>query len=142
MASNASKSPEHYREFHFKPSFGFYQRKNFHTGMLIWPQLGYKGIRRSGAFWELNFGPGYLHTFYNAPVYEQLEDGSFSEKKAEGDFHIIAGGDLSVGWDFTRKRDIPFAVFLAGGFYGRSPHNRNWARHKFLKLGFSYVIRK
>ena len=142
LVSNAKNVPTHYRELHFKPSIGVYQRKDYHTGMLIWTQLGYKAIRRSGLFWEFNAGPGYLHTFYNATVYVQNEDGSFSEKKIAGDAHLIAGGDLALGWDFTRKTNVPIALFLSGGFYGRYPHNKNWARHKFLKLGFSYVFTK
>ena len=142
IASNAGKSSNHYREFHFKPTFGFYKRENYHTGMIIWTQLGFKGIRRSGAFWEINAGPGYLHTFYNAPVFAQNPDGSFSEQKVEGDFHAMVGGDLSIGWDFARSTEIPISVFVGGGFYGRFPHNSNWARHKFMKIGFSYVFRR
>ncbi|MCP4125073.1 MAG: hypothetical protein GY751_25340 [Bacteroidetes bacterium] len=142
IVSNAKNNPKHYRQLSFKPSLGFYQRKDYHTGMLIWTQIGYKAVRRSGFLWELNAGPGYLHTFYNAPVYFQNDDGSFSEKKVVGDAHAILGGELMIGWDFYRNVGVPVEIFVSGGFYGRYPHNTNWARHKFLKIGAAFVLGK
>lgn len=140
IASNARNNPVHYRQFSFKPSLGFYQRKDFHTGILLWAQIGYKAIRRSGYFWEISAGPGYLQTIYNAPVYAQAEDGSFYRRRPVGEPHVVAGGELAAGWDFYRKRDFPFQVFISGGFYARYPNNQHWARHKFIKIGISYVF--
>lgn len=141
VASNARKSPKTYRQLSFKPSLGFYNRRDYHTGVLFWTQLGMKTIRPSGFFWELHGGPGYLHTFYNAPVYVQNDDGTFSQKKLVGEPNLMAGGELGIGWDLAWSAGVPVAVFMSGGMYGQFPYNEQWARHKFIKIGFSYVLK-
>lgn len=142
VISNRSKDPRVYRQLSFKPSVGFYKRKDYHTGFLVWSQIGYKVIRPAGLYLEVTAGPGYLHTFYNAPVYVQEADGSFTEKGVDGDAHVIVGGELALGWDFYRNSNLPIGAFASGGLYGRYPHNSDWVRHKFLKFGLLYTFTK
>ena len=142
LVSNIKSNPKHLRQLTLKPVIGFYNRKDYHTGVMLWTQVGFKTIRRSGFFWSVNAGPGYLHTFYNAPVYEQQDDGSFSQKKFVGEPNAILGGEIDLGWDFMKKREVPLSFFIGGGFWGEYPSNDQWTRHKFTKLGISYVIAK
>lgn len=132
------------RELYLKPFAGFYKREDYHTALMIGTELTYRATSPSTFFWDVNAGAGYMHLFYNAPVYVyDPKSNSFSEKKFQGYSNVVAKGSINFGLDFSKKEGaIPIGFYLGAGMLFRYPNNTEWVRHPYLQLGSMFTIKK
>jgi hypothetical protein len=130
------------RDFYLKPFLGFYKREDYHTAVMVGTDLTFRSTGAGGFFWDANIGAGYMHLFFNAPVYV-FENGTFEEKKFQGYANVIAKGSVNFGWDFGKANDgLPIGVYTGAGFFFRYPNNSNWVRSPYLQLGIMYTLKK
>ncbi|MCO5248380.1 MAG: hypothetical protein M9887_05470 [Chitinophagales bacterium] len=132
------------REFYIKPFAGFYKREDYHTAVMIGTDLTYRATYPAGVFWDFNVGTGYMHLFYNTPVYEyNASNNSFKEKKLQGYSNVVVKGAIDFGYDFSKNNArVPLGVYAGMGLFFRYPNNDNWVRHPYGQLGLIYTIRK
>lgn len=130
------------RDFYLKPFLGFYKREDYHTAVMVGTDLTFRSTGAGGFFWDANIGAGYMHLFFNAPVYV-FENGTFEEKKFQGYANVIAKGSVNFGWDFGKANGgLPIGVYTGAGFFFRYPNNSNWVRSPYLQLGIMYTLKK
>lgn len=130
------------REFYLKPFLGFYKRQDYHTATMIGTDITYRATYPSGVFWDFNAGAGYMHLFYNTPVYE-YDNGSFTKKKFQGYANVVVKGAINFGMDFSKNNDrLPLGVYAGAGLFFRYPNNSYWVKHPYVQLGVIYTIRK
>lgn len=130
------------REFYLKPFLGFYKREDYHTAVMLGSDLTYRATYPSGIFWDANFGAGYMHLFYNTPVYE-YKNGSFKEKKLVGYANVVVKGAINIGFDLSKNNEkVPLGFYAGAGFFFRYPNNDYWVKHPYLQFGAMYTIRK
>lgn len=130
------------RELYLKPFLGFYKREDYHTAVMLGTEITYRATYPSGIFWDANIGGGYMHLFYNTPVYE-YQNGSFKEKKLQGYANVVMKGSLNIGVDLSKKNDrIPLGMYIGGGLFYRYPNNDYWVKHPYFQLGVMYTFKK
>lgn len=130
------------REFYLKPFLGFYKREDYHTAVMLGTELTYRATYPAGLFWDANIGGGYMHLFYNTPVYV-YDNGSFKQKKFQGYANVVLKGSINVGVDLSKNNDrIPLGIYVGGGMFFRYPNNDSWVKHPYLQLGAIYTIKK
>lgn len=130
------------REIYLKPFVGFYKREDYHTALMLGSDITYRATYPSGIFWDMNVGAGYMHLFYNAPVYV-YDNGSFTQKKFQGYANVVVKGAINLGVDLSKKNEnIPLGFYVGGGMFFRYPNNDYWVKHPYLQLGLMYVIKK
>ncbi len=130
------------REFYVKPFLGFYKREDYHTAVMLGSDITYRGTYPSGIFWDANIGAGYMHLFYNTPVYV-YENGVFTEKKFQGYANVVVKGAINLGYDFSKNNEkLPLGMYVGGGMFFRYPNNDHWVKHPYMQLGLMYTIRK
>lgn len=130
------------REFYVQPFVGFYKREDYHTALMLGTDLTYRATYPSGIFWDANIGTGYMHLFYNTPVYV-YENGSFTQKKFQGYPNVVIKGALNLGVDLSKNHEkVPLGIYVGGGMFFRYPNNHSWVKHPYLQLGVMYTIRK
>lgn len=130
------------REFYVKPFLGFYKREDYHTAVMLGTDLTYRATYPSGIFWDANIGAGYMHLFYNTPVYV-YENGNFTQKKFQGYANVVIKGAINLGIDLSKNNEkLPLGIYVGGGMFYRFPNNDHWVKHPYLQLGLMYTIRK
>ncbi|HUH74017.1 MAG TPA: hypothetical protein VLZ75_06370 [Chitinophagales bacterium] len=130
------------REFYVKPFLGFYKREDYHTALMLGTDLTYRATYPSGIFWDANAGAGYMHLFYNTPVYK-YENGTFTQKKFQGYANVVIKGAINLGFDLSKNNEkLPLGFFVGGGMFFRYPNNHSFVMHPYLQLGAMYTIRK
>lgn len=130
------------REFYVKPFLGFYKREDYHTAVMLGTDLTYRATYPSGIFWDANIGAGYMHLFYNTPVYV-YDNGSFTRKRFQGYANVVIKGSINLGIDLSKNNEnLPLGVYVGGGMFYRYPNNDYWVKHPYLQLGLMYTIRK
>jgi hypothetical protein len=138
-SNKISKSVE--TDICLKPGFSFFLRKNYYNAIVLSAALSWRTTFSKGFFFELVATPGYMHKMYNADVYE-YSNGTF-EKKRASDPNLYLGGDLNVGYDFSKKKEDNGLGIIAGlGFFWRYPNNTQFVRHQYLKFGLTYTLRQ
>lgn len=132
------------RELYLKPFAGFYKREDYHTALMLGTELTYRATSPSSFFWDVNAGAGYMHLFYNAPVFVyDPKNQTFDEKKFQGYSNIVAKGSINFGFDFSKKEGaIPLGFYLGAGMFFRYPNNTEWVRHPYLQLGTMFTFKK
>lgn len=129
------------REFYLKPFLGFYKREDYHTAVMLGTDITYRATYPSGIFWDANIGAGYMHLFYNTPVYV-YENGSFEQKKFQGYANVVAKGSLNIGIDLSKNNErVPLGIYVGGGMFFRYPNNDSWVKHPYLQLGVIYTLK-
>lgn len=130
------------REFYVKPFLGFYKREDYHTALMLGTDLTYRATYPSGIFWDMNVGAGYMHLFYNTPVYK-YDNGTFTQKKLQGYSNVVIKGAVNIGFDVSKNNErIPLGIYVGGGMFSRYPNNHSFVYHPYVQLGVMYTIRK
>lgn len=129
------------RDLYLKPFLGFYKREDYHTALMLGTEFTFRATSPGGFFWDANVGAGYMHLFFNAPVYV-YENGSFEEKKLQGYANVIAKGSVNFGYDLSKSGKLPLGIYTGLGFMFRYPNNSIWVRSPYFQLGAMYTLKK
>ncbi len=131
------------RQMFLKPFFNFYIRQHYQTGVGLGADLSYRSTSAKGLFWDVAIGGGYLHTFYNDPVYEQVNDSTFKQIRFQGNPNVMIRGNLHVGYDCSKKyQGIPVAFFIGGGTFLRYPQAHAWVIRQYIDAGVNIILSK
>jgi len=140
---NAYSTSYKERQMLLKPYFNFYIRKHYQTGVGLGADLSYRSTGAKGLFWDIGIGGGYLHTFYNDPVYEQVNDSTFKQIRFQGNPNVMIRGNVHIGYDCSKKyQGIPVAFFIGGGTFLRYPQAHSWVIRQYLDAGVNIMLSK
>ena len=120
---------------------GFYSHKRSHTALFTDVKFGVRGTTRSGLYLDVFAGIGYFHTWVNGDVYVQDGDGVALRGLSAGRPHVMPNGSFGLGWDFSRKTELPLSVFVSLAPFSEYPFNTKSAMHAALLVGATWRFR-
>jgi len=102
-------------------NLGLYYHKRIHYGIFLSSEFGYRYQSPIGIDLEALVGLGYLHTFWASKTYQRNDDGTYAEKKTFGRPHIAPSASIGLAYDFSRKADVPIALFTKYQLFVETP---------------------
>ncbi len=122
---------------HWNTDLGAYWHKWNNTSVFLKTTMGSR-FSIGSFFTDINLGVGYMHTWAAGEMYEK--DGNGGAKKAtnRGHAHFITNTSLLMGWDGSRKHNLPWMIYIGPEVYLQSSFNHIFLPHMAAKVGFTY----
>ncbi len=93
-------------------------------------------------FIDLNLGAGYMHSFPAGKIYTRSEYGGVEKAFNWGHPHFMPTFSVLLGYDGTRKNDLPFTIHAGVETYLQSSFNHIFLPHAAAKVGITYQFGK
>jgi hypothetical protein len=93
-------------------------------------------------FIDFNLGAGYMHSFPAGKIYRMSDDGGIEEAPNFGTSHFKPSFSALIGWDGTRKNNLPLTVHIGAEAYFQSNFNHIFLPHVAAKIGMTYKFKK
>jgi len=126
---------------HWDTDIGGYWHRWNNTALFLKSSLGTR-FPISTLFVDLNLGAGYMHSFPAGIIYKKSEDGGLEKAVNWGHSHFMPTFSVLLGYDGTRKHDLPFTIHIGVETYFQSSFNHIFLPHGAAKLGITYKFRK
>ena len=89
-------------------------------------------------FTDLNIGIGYLHAWADGDIYQHTEAGGVENVSNWGHPHFMPNASILIGWDGSRRNNLPWTVHLGPEIYLQSSFNHQFLPHVAVKMGITY----
>lgn len=122
---------------HWDIDLGGYWHLWNNTAVFLKSSIGAR-IPVGSAFADLNLGVGYLHSFAGGTLYQRSSEGGVEKAVNWGHPHFMPNASLLIGWDGTRKHDLPWTIHIGPEVYLQSSFNHTFLPHIAAKVGFTY----
>ena len=96
----------------------------------------------SSLFVDLNMGAGYMHSFPAGKIYRRSEDGGVEKAPNLGHAHFMPAFSVLLGWDGSRKANLPLSIHIGAEAYLQSAVNHTFIPHTAAKVGITYKFKK
>jgi len=126
---------------HWDSELGGYLHRWNNNALFLKSSIGARWPINS-LFVDLNLGAGYMHSFAAGIVYEESSEGGIEKAANWGHAHFMPTTSFLLGWDGTRKMDLPWSFHLGVEVYLQSSFNHIFLPHVAAKVGFTYKLRK
>ncbi len=122
-------------------NIGSYLHVRNHAALFINTEFGYRITARSGYYFEVLAGAGYMHTWLDGTVYEIGDDGLVYEIADPGRPAFMPSVTVGLfGWDFSKKNLGNFRTFIRLQAFGQYPYNTVMLPHLALQAGVTYYF--
>jgi hypothetical protein len=107
------------------------------AGILMGNSLRKTG--KSGLYFEHGLNYGYLGSYYDFDLYRTNTDQQIVNVGRKWVSSIILGYSLGVGYDFSKRTDANWQLFMKPGIYYRFPNNDNlfYLNNYSIEMGFT-----
>lgn len=93
-------------DWHLNATIGYYHHKEWLSGILLFPEIGYRQyIKKRWAVYS-RFGLGYTHRFALKPIYT-YQDGTWAEANELGSPAVMASLSLGVSYKVKDEEKSP-----------------------------------
>ncbi|HMO39313.1 MAG TPA: hypothetical protein PKC76_08925 [Saprospiraceae bacterium] len=120
----------------------FFATQNF-TAVSLLPRIGVRYTTNFGLTLESHLGLGYLHRFYSYDEFDVNAAGDLIRKGKASQAAAMPSIALGLGYDFSRKTELPILYFL------RASVNYNYPNKHFLfeasyaiETGLTYILKR
>ncbi|MBV6645231.1 MAG: hypothetical protein KI790_07265 [Cyclobacteriaceae bacterium] len=117
---------------------GWFYHRDFDQSVYLRGEYEFSYPLKNTIAFHLPIGLGYMHSFHTRPVYEQNDDGSFSEKRQWGRPHALF--NIGLGMSYLKLGAvtpfIKYETFAQSPFVATIPV----APRNFFKIGTSIKI--
>jgi len=104
-------------------SLGFIRNQVIGNTIMLDIDLGYRYLHKSGVYIETSLGLGVLDQFHPRDIYVQSEvDGTYDKVSDKGTFASLIGNKMGIGYDFSKRSELPFRLDLSHHFFIQSPY--------------------
>lgn len=93
-------------------------------------------------FIDFNVGAGYMHAFADGTIYKASADGGIEKAFNFGSSHFKPSFSTLIGWNGSRKQNLPLSVHIGVEAYYQSNFNHIFLPHIAAKIGVTYKFRK
>lgn len=125
---------------HWDTEIGGYWHRWNHSALFTKTSIGARFPIWS-LFVDINLGAGYMHSFLAGDVYQRAAGGGIEKAPNTGRPHFMPTCSLLLGWDGTRKSDLPWKIHLGIEAYYQSGFNHIFLPHVAAKVGVSYLLK-
>jgi hypothetical protein len=122
---------------HWDTSLGGYWHRWNNTSMFLGTSIGAR-LPISSMFIDFNVGAGYMHSFAAGTVYSESANEGIIKASNAGSSHFKPSFSTLIGWDGTRKNNLPFTVHIGAEAYYQSNFNHIFLPHVAAKIGLTY----
>lgn len=126
---------------HWDTDLGGYWHRWNHTALFLKSGVGAR-LPISSFFVDLNLGVGYMHSFAAGTIYQRVSDGGIEKAANWGHAHFMPNSSFLIGWDGTRKMNLPLTVHIGVEAYLQSSFNHLFLPHAAAKVGITYKFKK
>jgi hypothetical protein len=126
---------------HWDSDLGGYWHKWNNTALFAKTSVGTR-FPVSFLFVDLNLGAGYMHSFPAGKIYQRSADGGVEKVPNWGHSHFMPTFSALLGWDGSRKANLPFSLHLGAETYLQSAVNHTFIPHAAAIVGFTYKFKK
>lgn len=124
------------KSFEFSPYLGTYYHRNYHTALLIVPEVSYSRTKEKGWYCSYQLGIGYMRTFL--PQVYILNDQNEIKKINSGYNHAVIGGAAHFGKRINRNHPITLFAGPRINYAVSSPSNGTLSA--IIELGVSIPL--
>ncbi len=112
---------------------------------------GRMGVRGGGCgsrfavgpvFADINLGVGYMHSWAAGVIYQRTENGGVEKAANLGHPHFMPNASFRLGWDGSRRNDLPWTIHIGPEVYLQYPYNHIFLPHVAAKIGFTYKFKQ
>jgi hypothetical protein len=125
---------------HWDTGLGGYWHRWNNTSLFLETTIGAR-LPIYSMFIDFNLGAGYMHSFLAGTVYRKSDDGGIEKAPNWGHPHFKPSFSLLIGWDGTRKKNLPFTIYVGPEIYLQSHFNHSFLPHVAAKLGLTYKFK-
>jgi hypothetical protein len=119
---------------------GFWHRWN-NTSVFLKTSVGSR-FAIGSLFADINLGVGYAHSWAAGVLYQRAEDGGVERAANWGHHHFMPNASFLLGWDGSRRNNLPWAIYIGPEVYLQSSFNHTFLPHLAAKIGFTYKIKQ
>jgi hypothetical protein len=126
---------------HWDSELGGYWHRWNNTAMFLKTSIGTRFPVRS-LFIDLNVGAGYMHSFAAGAMYQISPEDGIEIASNWGSPHFMPTSSFLIGWDGTRKMNLPWTIHAGVEAYLQSSFNHIFLPHAAAKVGFTYKFKR
>lgn len=126
---------------HWDTDLGGYWHRWNNTALFAKTSIGTR-FPVSSMFVDLNLGAGYMHSFPAGKIYQRSEDGGVVKTPNWGHSHFMPTFSVLLGWDGSRKANLPFSLHIGAEAYLQSAVNHTFIPHAAAKVGITYKFKR
>jgi len=134
-------SSKNWMTVHWDTDLGGYWHRWNNTALFAKTSIGTR-FPISSMFVDLNLGAGYMHSFPAGKIYQRSADGGVEKAPNWGHAHFMPAFSVLLGWDRSRKANLPFSIHVGAETYLQSAVNHTFIPHAAAKVGFTYKFKK
>jgi len=126
---------------HWDSDIGGYWHRWNNTALFIKTSAGTR-FPLGTMFVDLNLGAGYMHSFPAGNIYIRSGESTVEKASNWGYSHFMPTFSVLLGYDGTRKHELPFTIHAGVETYLQSSFNHIFLPHAAAKVGITYKFRK
>ncbi len=126
---------------HWDSDLGGYWHKWNNTALFVKTSVGTR-FPITSLFIDLNMGAGYMHSFPAGKIYQRSAGGGVEKVTNWGHSHFMPTFSALLGWDGSRKANLPLSIHIGAEVYMQSSVNHTFIPHTAALLGFTYKFKK
>ncbi len=126
---------------HWDTDLGGYWHRWNNTALFAKTSIGTR-FPVSSMFVDLNMGAGYMHSFPAGKIYQRSTDGGVEKASNWGHPHFMPAFSVLLGWDGSRKANLPLSIHIGAEAYLQSAVNHTFIPHAATKVGVTYKFKR
>ncbi len=134
-----NKSKTISKERYWTYNLGFYKHKTFHSNTYLLVERQKRRQYPNGFFIETAPGIGYSRTFLDGETYKVDNNGTVSKKSAIGHNYAMLSFAAGLGYDFSKKKEIPIKAYFKPSVFILTPFNSFVYARPTVELGVIYT---
>ena len=120
-------------------NINWYHHPDFHDNAYLTAEWVMRRTRYTGFISEFSIGPGFSRTFLGGTTYRVDDNGNVSIVKFAGYNYALLTIGEGFGYDFSMKKEMPFAVFAKMNIISMFPYNSTIYFRPVLELGIRFT---
>ncbi len=126
---------------HWDTHLGGYWHRWNNTSVFLKTSFGSR-FAVGPVFADINLGVGYMHSWAAGVIYQRTENGSVEKAANLGYPHFMPNASFLLGWDGSRRNDLPWTIHIGPEVYLQYPYNHIFLPHVAAKIGFTYKFKQ
>lgn len=118
----------------------YYHRRN-HSGLFLHTEIGYRGTRKKGFFYEVSTGVGYYHSFLMGDTYTVSDGGDVDRIPLAGNPGLGALFSVGIGKDCSFKSNLPWGWHMRYVELLKYPFGTSYINYSVIEIGIKYYLK-
>jgi hypothetical protein len=128
------------KERYWTLNLGFYRQVDFHSNLYLLAERQFRRQYSKGFFMEFAPGIGFSRTFLDNATYTLADNGTVSKKSLAGYNYLMLSMAGSLGYDFSKTKDLPFKLYLKPSLFTILPFNSNKLIRPSYEIGMVFPL--